>query len=166
MLHDLKSTNGTFVNGNRINEATLKEADKILIGSTINTRFGWSDAIDLQYQNEIDNLLNIDELTGLIVKRRFDEELNRYIAVAASKGADLAMIMIDIDGVKKDQTIPTATPAFFFFVIFSLMIKNRIDDTASASASLHHRILYIALLHKNNSIDSLFQHQQAPLHIR
>lgn len=100
VLHDLKSTNGTFVNGNRINEATLKEADKILIGSTI-FRFGWSDAIDLQYQNEIDNLLNIDELTGLIVKRRFDEELNRYIAVARTKGADLAMIMIDIDGVKK-----------------------------------------------------------------
>ena len=100
IIRDLESSNGTFLNGIRITEATLKDSDKILIGNTI-LRFGWSDAFDLQYQTEVDNLLNIDELTGLILKRRFDEELNRYIAVSLTKGADLAMIMIDIDGVKK-----------------------------------------------------------------
>jgi len=99
-ISDLGSSNGTFLNGIRITEATLKDLDKILLGNTM-LRFGWSDIFDLQYQAEIDNLLNIDELTGLIVKRRFDEELNRYLAVALSKGADLAMIMIDIDGVKQ-----------------------------------------------------------------
>ena len=99
-IRDLGSSNGTFLNGTPVTEARLKDLDKILIGNTI-LRFGWSDLVDLQYQAEIDNLLNIDELTGLIVKRRFDEELNRYIAVSRTKGADLAMIMIDIDGVKK-----------------------------------------------------------------
>jgi two-component system, cell cycle response regulator len=99
LIRDLGSSNGTFLNGIRITEAPLKDLDKILIGNTI-LRFGWSDVLDLQYQAEIDNLLNIDELTGLIVKRRFDEELNRYIAVALSQGVDLAMIMIDIDGIK------------------------------------------------------------------
>jgi two-component system, cell cycle response regulator len=97
---DLGSSNGTFLNGIRITEATLKNWDKILVGNTI-LRFGWSDVFDLQYQTEIDNLLNIDELTGLIVKRRFDEELNRYIAVSRTQGAELAMIMIDMDGVKQ-----------------------------------------------------------------
>jgi len=100
VIQDLNSTNGSFLNGMRITEATLKESDKILIGNTI-LRFGWSDVFDLQYQNEIDNLLNIDELTGLVVKRRFDEELDRFIAVALTRGADLAMIMMDIDGVKQ-----------------------------------------------------------------
>lgn len=100
VISDLGSSNGSFLNGIRIAEATLKDLDKILIGNTM-LRFGWSDMFDLQYQAEIDNLLNIDDLTGLIVKRRFDEELNRYFAVALSKGADLAMIMIDIDGVKQ-----------------------------------------------------------------
>jgi diguanylate cyclase (GGDEF)-like protein len=100
LIKDLQSTNGSFLNGVRITEAALKESDKILIGNTI-LRFGWSDVFDLKYQNEIDNLLNIDELTGLVVKRRFDEELDRFIAVSLTRGAELAMIMMDIDGVKQ-----------------------------------------------------------------
>jgi two-component system, cell cycle response regulator len=100
VIRDMGSSNGTFLNGVRITEAILKDSDKIMIGNTI-LRFGWSDVFDLQYQAEIDNLMNIDELTGLIVKRRFDEELNRYIAVSLTRNAELAMIMIDIDGVKQ-----------------------------------------------------------------
>lgn len=100
IARDLNSTNGTFVNGNRVTESILKDSDKIVIGSTI-LRFGWSDMYDLKYHTEMDNLLNLDELTGLVIKRRFDEELKRYIAVARTKETILAMIMIDIDGVKK-----------------------------------------------------------------
>ncbi len=99
-VKDLGSSNGTLLNGARISEAILKDSDKILIGETM-LRFGWSDVFDLQYQTEIDNLVNIDELTGLIVKRRFDEELNRHIAVAKAKGRGLAMIMMDMDGLKQ-----------------------------------------------------------------
>lgn len=99
-IQDLGSSNGTLLNGAHISEAILQDSDKILIGETM-LRFGWSDVFDLQYQTEIDNLVNIDELTGLVVKRRFDEELNRYIAVAKTQGKGLAMIMMDLDGLKR-----------------------------------------------------------------
>src|SRR5688572_24726834 len=35
MLQDLGSTNGTFVNGEKIKKVTLKEGDRILIGTSI-----------------------------------------------------------------------------------------------------------------------------------
>jgi len=99
-VKDLRSSNGTLLNGKRIDEAILKESDKIIVGQTM-LRFGWADELDLEYQAEIDKLMNIDELTGLVVKRRFDEEMNRSIAVAKMKKRDLAMIMIDMDGLKQ-----------------------------------------------------------------
>ncbi len=37
VLHDLGSTNGTFVNGNPVTSCQLNDADKILAGSTIFT---------------------------------------------------------------------------------------------------------------------------------
>ena len=63
-VQDLGSSNGTLLNGARISEAILKESDKILIGETM-LRFGWSDVFDLQYQTEIDNLVNIDEFMAV-----------------------------------------------------------------------------------------------------
>lgn len=100
LVKDLGSSNGTLLNGKHITEAILKESDKIIIGQTV-LCFGWADELDLEYQTEIDKLMNIDELTGLIVKRRFDEEMNRSIAVAKKIGEDLALIMIDMDGLKQ-----------------------------------------------------------------
>jgi diguanylate cyclase (GGDEF)-like protein len=99
-VKDLQSSNGTLLNGKRISEALLKESDKIIVGQTI-LSFGLADELDLEYQAEIDKLMNIDELTGLVVKRRFDEEMNRSIAVARMREENLAMIMIDVDGLKQ-----------------------------------------------------------------
>lgn len=99
-IRDLGSSNGTLLNESVVAEAILKDADKITIGATL-LRFSWEDELDIKYQTEIEHLLNIDELTGLIVKRRFDEELNRHVAVAAKEGDGLAMLMMDLDGIKQ-----------------------------------------------------------------
>lgn len=99
-VKDLGSSNGTRLNGKHISEAILKESDKIIIGQTM-LRFGWADEMDLEYQAEIYQLMNIDALTGLLVKRRFDEEMDRAMAVAKKQRDDLAMIMIDLDGLKQ-----------------------------------------------------------------
>ena len=99
-IKDLGSSNGTLLNETRVSDAVLNDSDKIIIGATM-LRFSWVDALDLQFQSEIDQLINIDELTGLVVKRRFDEELNRFVAVAKKQGSSLAMMMMDLDGIKQ-----------------------------------------------------------------
>jgi two-component system cell cycle response regulator len=99
-IKDLGSFNGTLLNDIPVSEGWLKNGDKLIIGETM-LRFTWEDAMDLRYYSEIDQLMNIDELTSLVVKRRFDEELNRHVAVAKNQNTPLAMMMMDMDGIKQ-----------------------------------------------------------------
>jgi diguanylate cyclase (GGDEF)-like protein len=131
-IQDLGSSNGTLLNENRVSEAILKDSDKIIIGTTL-LRFSWADALDLRYQNEIDQLINIDELTGLVVKRRFDEELNRFVAVTKKQGNGLVLIMMDMDGIK--QINDTYGHVFGAYAISETgkIIKSLVDQKGLAS---------------------------------
>jgi two-component system cell cycle response regulator len=99
-VNDLGSSNGTLVNGKTIKTSVLSEGDKIIIGQTV-LRFSWIDAVDMVFHGEVDRLINIDGLTGLVVKRRFDEDFSRHVAVALRNEAPLSMLMIDMDGLKR-----------------------------------------------------------------
>lgn len=99
-VNDLGSSNGTLVNGKTIKTSVLSEGDKIIIGQTV-LRFSWIDAVDMVFHGEVDRLINIDGLTGLVVKRRFDEDFSRHVAVALRNESPLSMLMIDMDGLKR-----------------------------------------------------------------
>jgi len=99
-IRDMGSSNGTMLNDKKISKAELREGDKIIIGQTV-LRFSWVDTIDMAFHGEVDQLINIDTLTGLVLKRRFDEEFNRHVAVALSNGSPLSMLMMDMDGLKR-----------------------------------------------------------------
>ena len=131
-IKDLGSSNGTLLNETRITEALLRDGDKIIIGRTL-LRFSWADALDLRFQNEIDQLMNIDPLTGLVVKRRFDEELNRFAAVAKKQSHSLVMMMMDMDGIK--QINDTYGHAFGAYAISETgsIVKRLIGNKGLAS---------------------------------
>lgn len=97
---DLDSTNGTQVNGEATAERLLVAGDRISFGKTI-VRFEVQDALDQQYDEVLDRLLNIDELTGLYVRRKFDRELKTLIDTAQLRGQAVALLVMDLDGVKK-----------------------------------------------------------------
>ncbi|MCU0691357.1 MAG: FHA domain-containing protein, partial [Polyangiaceae bacterium] len=71
---DLGSTNGTFVNGEPCGDRVLQPNDKLMLARTV-LRFEVADAMDQAYDQVVERLLNIDDLTGLFVRRKFDEEL-------------------------------------------------------------------------------------------
>jgi diguanylate cyclase (GGDEF)-like protein len=96
---DLGSTNGTFVNGQPCKEQVLEANDKITFARTV-VRFEVSDALDQAYDAVVERLLNIDDLSGLFVRRKFDEELALLIGRASRVGQPVGLLVMDLDGVK------------------------------------------------------------------
>jgi diguanylate cyclase (GGDEF)-like protein len=96
LLSDLKSGNGTSLNGENVEKETLHHGDKIKIGKHI-LRFELLDDIDREYQHQIRRLLAHDDLTGLLSSRSFFSELRREKARASQKDLPFCVLMMDID---------------------------------------------------------------------
>lgn len=99
-ITDLESKNGIWVNSKKINDSPLSPGDKIFIGATI-LKFTFEDAIENRFHTEVDELINIDGLTGLLVKRAFDRKLGVAFVKAKRRGKPLSLLMMDLDGLKQ-----------------------------------------------------------------
>ena len=101
VLEDLRSTNGTRVNGALLaSPHQLNDGDKIIAGETV-IRFSLADEMDVDFHSEIAMLVGTDPLTGLESKRRFDEALEFALRTAQESELSLAVLMMDMDGVKQ-----------------------------------------------------------------
>ena len=95
-LDDLGSTNGTLLNGIRIEKAYLQDGDKFEVGDQL-IRFEMLDEIDREFQQQIHRLLVHDELTGLLTSKSFFSELRREAARAEAEEMPFCVLMMDID---------------------------------------------------------------------
>ncbi|MEO8875386.1 MAG: GGDEF domain-containing protein, partial [Polyangiaceae bacterium] len=97
---DLSSTNGTLLNGQPCVDSALKPGDRIFIGKTI-LELQEQDAIRAGFNKELERLLTEDDLSGLWVRRRFDQELETTSsAVDVGNLPCVSVIVMDLDGVK------------------------------------------------------------------
>lgn len=96
---DLRSTNGTFVNDERIFLCKLADGDYLRVGSHI-YRFLAGGNIEADYHEEIYRLTITDALTGAFNKRHLLEFLERELARTSRHGRPLALVMFDIDHFK------------------------------------------------------------------
>ena len=97
---DLGSTNGTVVRGQQVREAILAPGDTVMLGRTL-LRFDLRDKLEQALDQELQRMLDIDDLSGLFVRRKFDRELETMIQTARSFGGCVGMLCMDMDGVKK-----------------------------------------------------------------
>jgi diguanylate cyclase (GGDEF)-like protein len=99
-LFDLGSTNGTTVNGETQAEWLLKPGDRIVFGATA-VSFEREDALKVDFNETVERLLNIDDLSGLFVRRKFDAEFAALLDAARIARRSLALLVMDMDGIKK-----------------------------------------------------------------
>jgi diguanylate cyclase (GGDEF)-like protein len=102
MIMDNSSTNGTFVNDTRIGSATrLEDGARILLGTSTILRFSLvsdeeEDALRRVYEAAV-----LDALTGIANRKHLEERLEAELAFALRHGADLSVIIVDLDHFKR-----------------------------------------------------------------
>lgn len=97
---DLGSTNGTFVNDERITTRSLVDGDRLSIGKAV-LKYLASDNIEAEFHQELFHLMAHDGLTGIHNKRHFDDALTAETAKAHDPPQPLSLIVFDIDHFKK-----------------------------------------------------------------
>ena len=101
VLVDLRSTNGTFCNGERVQRHDLNDGDKISIGATTILRFTYQDQVDEHYQKKLFESALRDGLTATFNRRYFVDRLHAEIRFAVRHDKSLALLFVDIDHFKK-----------------------------------------------------------------
>jgi two-component system, cell cycle response regulator len=100
-LEDLGSTNGVFVNGDRITRCQLQPDDKIKLGRVTILKFAYQDEIDEDFQRAMFESASRDALTQAYNKRFFLERLNSEFAFSVRHKSSLSLIIFDLDHFKR-----------------------------------------------------------------
>ncbi len=101
VLEDLGSSNGTFVNGTRIQWQVLKDGDKIEIGPSAILKFSYQDDVDRSFQQELTERGIKDGLTEVYTEQYFLDRIATEYAYARRHEGILALLMFEIDHFKK-----------------------------------------------------------------
>jgi len=102
-LTDLKSTNGTYLNGRRIpahKPIRIEDGDRIQLGASV-VKFVRLDPSDERFQRELFERTVRDALTGLYNRAYFLDQLGPLADASANRGLGLAVLMLDIDDFKR-----------------------------------------------------------------
>ena len=99
ILHDLSSTNGTYVDDKLVDVAPLENGSLVRIGGTI-LKFLASGNLESTYHEELFNLTTRDGLTQTHNKRFLMDSLQREVGRSKRYGRPLSLMMLDIDHFK------------------------------------------------------------------
>jgi diguanylate cyclase (GGDEF)-like protein len=96
---DLDSSNGTFLNDQRIKEAVLTDGDRIHIGYTV-FKYAIRDIVEVEYEDRIFRMATTDSLTGLLSRDYFLQQYSDIFHRSERYRRPFAVMMIDVDDFK------------------------------------------------------------------
>jgi two-component system cell cycle response regulator len=101
-VEDLKSTNGTFVDGKRLDgPAFLEPGARIQLGKDTVLRFDLQDDAVIEEQKRLYEATVRDKLTGVYNRHFLDERLASELSYAKRHGTALSVLFVDADHFKK-----------------------------------------------------------------
>jgi diguanylate cyclase (GGDEF)-like protein len=101
VIQDLGSSNGTLVNGSRVEEIVLRDGDRIQLGPGTILKFTFHDALDDEFQGNLLAAAQRDGLTGVYNKRYLLDALEIELAYARRTEKPLALLLVDVDHFKR-----------------------------------------------------------------
>jgi diguanylate cyclase (GGDEF)-like protein len=101
VVRDLGSTNGIFVDGERVAQHRLRDGDKVLLGRRTVLKFSMQDEIETAFQQQMYSSAVRDGLTGAFNRRYFDERVTAELSYARRHRSPVSVLMIDLDHFKK-----------------------------------------------------------------
>jgi diguanylate cyclase (GGDEF)-like protein len=96
-IEDLKSSNGTYVNGARIESVELADGSTIQLGPRVRFRFSIVDEHQERILRQLYESSVRDALTGLFNRAYFLERLAGELAYANRHGTEASLLLIDVD---------------------------------------------------------------------
>src|SRR5215470_4031506 len=100
VVEDLGSKNGTFFDGQRIQQILLHDGDRFQVGSSTILKLTYQDKIEQEFQRQLYESATRDGLTGLFNKKFLVDRLSAEFAYCFRHGVKLSLCMVDIDHFK------------------------------------------------------------------
>jgi len=100
-VEDTGSTNGVYVNGERVDRVELVPGDQVQIGSEVLLRFSLVDTAEEGLARQLFEASTRDALTGAFNRKYFMGRLSAEIAYAERHKTRLALLLFDLDHFKR-----------------------------------------------------------------
>ena len=101
VIEDTQSANGTFVGGQRVDRALLRDGDLIQFGPQAVFRYSIADEGQEQLLRQLYEASVTDALTGANNREHFDSQLRMELSYARRHGTDCSLVMFDVDHFKR-----------------------------------------------------------------
>jgi diguanylate cyclase (GGDEF)-like protein len=100
-IEDTGSANGTFVGGQKVERASLRDGDLIQFGPQAVFRYSVADEGQEQLLRQLYEASVTDALTGANNREHFDSQLRMELSYARRHGTDVSLVMFDVDHFKR-----------------------------------------------------------------